>query len=163
MPEGLGDAAGELAHSDHAAALVDTVEVTLGPWVVRVVCERMVAWAGAAPADVVAEAERAAAVAVADVLPRLRALVALDVDEQRTNPLAVLRSAVRHPTEVLARAGVPHVRRDPFDERAFPDDVYGLAPASFADIDPALHEPGLRWGASKAHVVLRRRRAEGRR
>ena len=33
----------------------------------------------------------------------------------------------------------------------------------FADVDPTLHEPGLRWGASKAHVVLLRRRAEGRR
>ena len=31
------------------------------------------------------------------------------------------------------------------------------------DLDPALHEPGLRWGAAKAHVVLARRRAEGRR
>ncbi len=37
----------------------------------------------------------------------------------------------------------------------------GLAPASFADLHPDLHEPGLVWGAAKAHVVLARRRREG--
>ena len=63
--------------------------------------------------------------------------------------------------QVLADAGVPPIVRDEFEERAFPDDVYGLAPASFADLDPALREPGLVWGAAKAHVVLARRRAEG--
>jgi hypothetical protein len=41
--------------------------------------------------------------------------------------------------------------------------VYDLTPASFADVDPALHEPGLVWGAAKAHVHLARRRREGRR
>ena len=38
--------------------------------------------------------------------------------------------------------------------RNFPDDVYDLSPATFADVDPALHEPGLVWGAAKAHVHL---------
>ena len=85
------------------------------------------------------------------------------MDEQRTGPLAVIRTAVRYPTEVLAAAGVGPVQRDEFAERSFPDDVYDLAPASFADLDPALHEPGLVWGAAKAHVVLARRRAEGKR
>jgi hypothetical protein len=59
---------------------------------------------------------------------------------------------------VLRAAGVPPVRRDEFAEHAFPDDVYDLAPASFADVDPSLHEPGLVWGAAKAHVHLSRRR-----
>ena len=31
------------------------------------------------------------------------------------------------------------------------------------DFYASLHEPGLVWGAAKAHVVLARRRAEGRR
>ena len=164
MPDDGPDvAAAEAAHRQIAGELVTLVEATLGGWVVRAVTDLMTAWAGAVPDDVVAEAERAGVAAVADVVPRLRHLVGLDVDEQPTNPLAMLRGAVTHPTAVLAAAGVPHVRRDPFDERAFPDDVYGLAPAAFADVDPSLHEPGLRWGASKAHVVLLRRRAEGRR
>lgn len=155
--------AAEVAHRRIAEELVELVEATLGGWVVRCVGDRMLAWAGAVPDEVAVAADRAAVAAVGDVVPRLRRLVGADVDEQRTNPLAVLRGAVAHPTAVLAAVGMPHVRRDPFDERAFPDDVYALAPASFADIDPALHEPGLRWGASKAHVVLLRRRAEGRR
>ena len=36
------------------------------------------------------------------------------------------------------------------------DDVYGLAPASFADVDQSLYEPGLEWGAAKAHAHLTR-------
>ncbi|MEO7555966.1 MAG: hypothetical protein ABIV94_05100, partial [Acidimicrobiales bacterium] len=75
----------------------------------------------------------------------------------------LLRRAVRYPTAVLAAAGVPPVVRDAFAERAFPDDDYGLTPATFADVDPALHEPGLAWGAAKAHVHLSRRRTEARR
>jgi hypothetical protein len=55
------------------------------------------------------------------------------------------------------------VARDEFSLRNFPDDVYDLTPASFADVDPELHEPGLLWGAAKAHVHLARRRREGRR
>jgi hypothetical protein len=94
-------------------------------------------------------------------MPALRQLLAADVDDQRTNPMAVLRGAVRYPTRVLQAAGVPAVVRDEFAERAFPDDLYDLAPATWADIDPALHEPGLTWSAAKAHTVLARRRAEG--
>jgi hypothetical protein len=110
--------------------------------------------------DARAAAERAGADAVAEVVPRLRSLLATDVDAQRTNPLAVLRSAVRHPTGVLRDLGVPIADRDEFAERAFPEDVYDLSPASFADIDESLHEPGLRWGAAKAYVHLRRRRPD---
>jgi hypothetical protein len=53
---------------------------------------------------------------------------------------------------------VPAIERDRQAEAQFPDDDYDLTPASFADLDPALHEPGLRWGAAKAHVHLRRHR-----
>ena len=88
----------------------------------------------------------------------VRHLLSLDVDAQRTNPLSVVRSAVRYPTEVLRSAGVPPVRRDEFAERAFPDDIYDLSPASFADVDPSLHEPGVVWGAAKAHIHLTRHR-----
>ena len=70
---------------------------------------------------------------------------------------------MRYPTEVLRRAGVPPVARDEFAVHAFPDDDYGLTPAAFVDIDPSLQDPGVRWGAAKAHVVLSRRRQEGKR
>jgi hypothetical protein len=45
----------------------------------------------------------------------------------------------------------------------FPADVYALVPATLADLDPELAQPALTWGAAKAHVILARRRAEGRR
>ena len=42
--------------------------------------------------------------------------------------------------------------------RLFPDDDYDLSPATFADVDPRLTEPGLAWGAAKAFTHLQRHR-----
>ena len=145
----------------HAAVLADAIERALPLWVVRCVVDRAEAWQPGLSRSLVDAAAEAGRQAAEQVGPEVRALLALDVDAQRTGPLAVLRTAVRYPAQVLAAAGVPHVVRDEFAERAFPDDVYGLAPAAFSDLHPALHEPGLVWGAAKAHVVLARRRAEG--
>jgi hypothetical protein len=104
-------------------------------------------------------AAEAGARARAEVGPRVRRLLALDIDEQRTNPLSLLRDAVRYPTDVLRAAGVPAVEgRDDFAVRAFPDDVYDLAPATWADVDPSLQDPGITWGAWKAYTHLSRRR-----
>jgi hypothetical protein len=112
----------------------------------------------------VTDAARAAGVAATDDLgPRIRVLLATDVDDQRGNPLQVARELTRYATGVLRDAGVPPVVRDTEAERQFPDDDYDLTPASFADLDPRLAEIGIAWGAAKAHVVLRRRRDEGRR
>lgn len=147
----------------YAEALADGVEAALPGWVQRSVTRLAEAWVGRVDPEVARAAEAAGAAAAADVAPRVRALLARDVDDQPTNPLAIVRTAVRHPTAVLAGAGVPPVERDAMAIRAFPDDVYDLAPARFTDLDPALHEPGIRWGAAKAHVILSRRRAEGRR
>jgi len=147
----------------HARALADAAERAIPGWIERSV-ERVLGDAGRE----IDERLRglvidAAAAARREGASRLRELLETDVDEQHTNPLAVLRALVRFPTEVLQAAGVPPVERDEFARRSFPDDVYDLSPASFADIDPELHEPGLVWGAAKAHVVLARRRREGRR
>ena len=100
------------------------------------------------------EARAMAADTAPQVLAELHDLLHTDVDEQRTNPLSVLRSAVRYPTALLARAGVPRAARDEFAEHAFPDDVYDLAPATWRDVDPSLHEPGIVWGAWKAATVM---------
>jgi hypothetical protein len=51
--------------------------------------------------------------------------------------------------------------RDEYDEKINPDDVYGIGPAHWNDIDESLTEPGIVWGAAKASTVLQRRRAEG--
>jgi hypothetical protein len=132
---------------DEADALADAVEANLPGWVVRSV-ERLVG----PPLDPQVHEAAAAAgqAAVADVVPELRQLLAADIDEQWSNPLAVVRRAVAYPTAVLEALGVPPVGRDDVAEAQFPDDAYDLTPASFAEIAPALAEPGLVWGAAKA-------------
>ena len=141
---------------EQAAALADAIEAALPAWVERSVARVMTAWKGGVDDDVRTAAAAAGQEAVAQVGPRLRALLDTDVDDQRTTPLSLVRGAVRYPTAVLQAAGVPPVRRDEQQERLFPDDVYDLAPATFADVDPALAEVGLAWGAAKAYEHLQR-------
>lgn len=155
----------------YATALADGVEQALAPWVRRSVERVWAQWrsgpgAGGDPhldLQVAAETAAAAQRCRDDLAPVVRAVLLTDIDEQRTNPLAVVRRAVPYPTEVLRGAGVPPVERDDQSRSHFPGDDYDLTPATFADLDPALHEPGLVWGAAKAHVHLRRRRADGQR
>ena len=144
-----------------AKALADGIEAALPGWVERSVARLLVASRGEADAAVMAEAREAGAQARADIGGRARALLESDIDRQRTNPLSLLRQAVRYPTEVLRRAGVPPVVRDDFLTARFPDDDYDLTPASFADVDPALHEPGIAWGAAKAWAHKQRHAGAG--
>ncbi|HEX7095414.1 MAG TPA: hypothetical protein VF183_05995 [Acidimicrobiales bacterium] len=141
-----------------AAELADAIDAALPGWVERSVARfvRIDGELGTRVRDVGRQVQ-------VDVGSAVRTLLTRDVDEQRTNPLAIVRRGVRPITALLQDAHVPPVERDELDERMFPDDIYGLTPASFADIDPSLHEPGLRWGAAKAYVFLQRRRREGRR
>lgn len=139
-----------------AKALADGIEAALPGWVERSVARLLVASRGEADAAVMAEAREAGAQARADIGGRARALLESDIDRQRTNPLSLLRQAVRYPTEVLRAAGVEPRERDEMQERLFPDDVYDLTPATFADVDPDLAEPGLAWGAAKAWTHRRR-------
>jgi hypothetical protein len=157
------DEADERRLAELADELATLVESALPGWVERSVGRLVEAWRGEVPDDVAGAARGAGDDARRDVGPAVRRVLTADVDAGAGSPLAILRGAVRYPTAVLREAGVPPVVRDDFAERRFPDDVYDLAPASFADIDPALHEPGLVWGAAKAHVFLSRRRAEGKR
>ena len=148
VPASVGEAAALLAEGAIAA---------LPGWVERCVaetCER----AGVAAVGLGEQARAAGLRCAAETGPPLRDLLATDVDEQQSTPLTVLRSAVRFPTQVLADGGVPEPDRDDFDATRFPDDPYGLTPASFADIDPELGPIGIAWGAAKAFEVLQRRR-----
>jgi hypothetical protein len=88
--------------------------------------------------------------------PLVRELLAADIDEQRTGPLALVRAAVRYPASVLSAAGVLPVQRDADAVRLFPDDAFDLSPGSFAELHPDLRVPGLEWGAAKAYVHRRR-------
>ena len=136
----------------HATALADAIVGALPGWVERCVVRRL-----PAPDEGAAQAAREAGTRAADeVGAEIRALLAADIDDQRTTPLALLRGAVRYPTEVLKAAGVSPLDRDPIQVRLLPDDLYDLSPANFADVDPALAEPGMVWGAAKALAHRRR-------
>ena len=160
LGEGTGEPTSEAALEGFARDLVEAVEAALPGWVQRCVLTRA-AQAEVPVSDEVLRATRdAARQATGTVTDQLAQLFGSDIDDQNRSPMEVLRSAVRYPTAVLRWMGVPPVLREEFEVREFPDDDYALTPASFGDIDDALHEPGLRWGAAKAHVHLARRRGE---
>jgi hypothetical protein len=141
---------------DPAKALAAAIEQALPGWVTGCVERVMRAWAGQVPPEVERAAEKAGRQAQTETGAAIRALLMADIAEQRTTPLALLRQAVRYPTEVLRQAGVPPVERDHFARHAFPDDDYDLSPATWADIDPGLTELGITWGAAKAFEHKRR-------
>ena len=141
-----------------AIPLAEAIEQALPGWVERSVARLAIAFHGRVDDDVRAAATEAGRRAATEVGAEVRELLALDIDDQRTTPLSLLRGAVRYPTEVLRAAGVPPVVRDESQERLFPDDDYDLAPANFADVSPELADVGLAWGAAKAFTHLQRRR-----
>jgi hypothetical protein len=141
-------------------AIVDGVERELPGWVERSVARILDAW-GRTPPDERARAERdaidAGRVATARVVGELRAMFALDPAEQRSTPLAIVRQAYREPTAVLGSLGIPPVERDEFDERAWPDDTYGLVVRGLGDLgDDELAPLQMAWGLAKAKVLRAR-------
>ena len=142
----------EAALAAHAMTLVEAVDAVIGDWIRWSIAARAPHLAVSAAADAAVDEGGAA------ISAELRSLLSLDIADQTEAPLQVLRRGTRFATAVLRKDDVPPALRDDFAARAFPDDVYDLAPASFADVHPSLHEPGLIWGAAKAHVHLRRRR-----
>ena len=58
---------------------------------------------------------------------------------------------------MLDGSGVPEIVRDPFEARAFPDDVYGIVLKTPADLgDDELGGALLAWGLGKAKVLRAR-------
>lgn len=137
--------------------LIAALDDAIAPWIMRCIEGRLPQPPEAWSDDLTQAARTAAANANDLIATRLTALLARDVDAQSANPLMVIRDAVKFPTAVLDRFGGQPVRRDEFEQRAFPDDRYGLSPAGFNDIDESLQDVGLFWGAAKAHLVLTRR------
>jgi hypothetical protein len=139
--------------AEYSGDLARQLRADLPTWVIRGVASRTDQDLGDAAAAAGADAARLTG-------DEIDVLLETDIDEQRTTPLALLRTAVGFPTAVLVAAGVPAVERDEFACRAFPRDRYDLSPASFADISPEAQQAGIVWGAAKAHVHLSRRRAD---
>jgi hypothetical protein len=149
------------AMAEYGVELAEAIRVVLPGWVMRCVISRCEE-AGLVVDDTVVGAAAVSGTEAARRVGReVSELLSLDIDSQRSNPMELLRGAVRYPTAVLDVLGVEPVVRDHFAKRAFPDDPYDLTPASFGAVDETLHDPGLRWGAAKAHVHMARRRHDG--
>lgn len=143
---------------DPAGDLLATATAAVPGWLWRSV-ERPARAAGIAidrdDSDVTAMVDST----TAELVAALEQLLSTDVEAQRQNPLSLFRAATAGPTALLAARGVPPVGRDRFAIDNFPDDIYGLAPAGWSDIDPDLQAPGIAWGAWKAMTVIRRHRS----
>lgn len=147
--------------AEASAALVEGVPRALPAWAARAADDLFAAWGGLSASrrkEVVEEARQAGIQAARRVAQELRDLLALDPADQRATPLEIIRGAVAEPTAVLAAAGLPDVVRDPFEERAWPDDRFGLVPRTLRDLDPDLAAVHFAWGVAKAAVL--RARAE---
>lgn len=139
--------------SSYSQELLDAVLRALPSWITT----RATALAPSSSIDL----EKVVQETLSYVREHLEDLLRTDVDEQRENPLHVLRQSSRFVTAALHEAGVPAVQRDEFDRQSMPDDIYAIGPLTWRDLSDDVHEAGITWGAWKAATVLTRRRAEG--
>jgi hypothetical protein len=152
-----GDRTDRWELSEAGTAIIAGVESCLPGWVEREVERILDAWGGLSPdtRERAREEATAAGVAAAQrVSDALAQLLAADPAEQTATPLEIVRTAYREPTELLVALGVPPVVRDEFDERAWPDDRYGLVPRSLGELgDDELAPLHLAWGLAKARAM----------
>jgi len=143
--------------ADGAARLLAGVETLGARWVEGAVRRLVDAYGRLDPAvrsETLSAATIAGDQAAARVAGELRGLFALDPAEQRATPLEIIRSLRREATAVLEAAGIPPVERDEFEERSFPDDVYGIVPRWPSELgDDELGGALLAWGLGKAQVL----------
>lgn len=99
----------------------------------------------------------------ADVEARMSDVLGKPVEEQQMGPLQIVRDGLAPVTQFLAGMGVAAPERDEFSRRVFPADIYGIAPASFREINEELHDVGIAWGAAKAWLHLQHRKPTERR
>lgn len=150
----MGNSVDTTTLEPYAAALMAAVESAAPQWIRR----RLNEIADGSPVDIDGVVPRV----VRDMTSELFALLQSDVDEQRDNPLHVLRRATRSASQALRAAGVAVPVRDEFEVRAMPDDIYAIGPLTWRDLSDEVHDAGISWGAWKAATVLSRRRGEGR-
>ncbi len=149
----------------YGIALADAVRAVMPEFVVRVVQERISPFATAiettaAFASISAQLTKLGETIASSVDQVLRAFLSSDVDAQRTTPLTIIRDHMVPVTEFLRSVECTQATRDPFDESAFPNDVFAVGPHSWADLGEEVHEVGLRWGAAKAMAHRQRHRSQ---
>ena len=146
---------------EYPRALFDAVTAVFPDWL-RTRAEQIAHAAGRTLTGAEMTAlDTAVAASAGEAQIELCSLLATDVDDQRRNPLHVLRSSTGPVTRFLRGLGLPDAKRDEFETRAMPDDAYAIGPLAWIDMGDDVHQAGISWGAWKAATVLTRRRAEG--
>lgn len=136
--------------------ILDRLTSALPAWVVGEIGRIADAWvdAGGTAVGWEAAAHTAGAAAATRVGAELRDLFASEPEAMRRTPLEVVRTVVAEPTAVLHALGIPPLERDDFETRSWPDDDYGLTPATLADLgDPDLGPLLLAWGMAKSAAL----------
>jgi F0F1-type ATP synthase membrane subunit b/b' len=143
--------------AEAAGRIVAGVNAHAAEWVEQQVTLILDAWGRldtAARTDALARARSAGEAARDRVVRELEELFAQAPRDQRATPLQIIRTLRREPTEILAAAGVPAVVRDEYDERSFPDDIYGIVPKAITELgDEELGGALLAWGVGKSRVL----------
>ena len=147
--------------SEYSQTLFDTCVVAVPEWITNRIQNVCLMSGGVVPEIVTTKVAGVAHATQAQVQIDLMALLSVDVDAQRTNPLQVLRGSTLMATALLIEAGIPPAQRDEFEVRSMPDDMFALGPLTWRDLGDDVHNAGIEWGAWKAAMIISRRRAEG--
>ena len=139
----------EIDVSAYGRTLVDSVISALPTWSREVLNTRVGPTSGASDSEVLG-------LLVNWIEAPLTDLLTADIDAQRESPLALLRALITPLTDILRSLGATEVERDPYDNEAFPNDVYALGPRAWSDFGESVGDAGLRWGAAKAMAHRRR-------
>ena len=150
---------GEL--SEYSQRLCDACVVAVPEWITNRIHNVCLMSSGIIPEIVTTKVAGVAHATQAQVQIDLMALLSVDVDAQRTNPLQVLRGSTLMATALLIEAGIPPAQRDEFEVRSMPDDMFALGPLTWRDLGDDVHDAGIEWGAWKAAMIISRRREEG--
>ncbi len=150
---------GEL--SEYSQRLCDACVVAVPEWITNRIHNVCLMSSGIIPEIVTTKVAGVAQATQAQVQIDLMALLSVDVDAQRTNPLQVLRGSTLMATALLIEAGIPPAQRDEFEVRSMPDDMFALGPLTWRDLGDDVHDAGIEWGAWKAAMIISRRREEG--
>lgn len=147
--------------SEYSQTLLDACVAAIPEWITNRIQHVCLVSGGIVPEIVTTKVAGVAHATQAQVQIDLMALLSVDVDAQRTNPLQVLRGSTLMATALLIEAGIPPVRRDEFEVRSMPDDMFALGPLTWRDLGDDVHDAGIQWGAWKAAMIISRRRDEG--
>ena len=147
--------------SEYSQTLFDTCVVAVPEWITNRIQHVCLMSGGVVPEIVTTKVAGVAHATQAQVQIDLMALLSVDVDAQRTNPLQVLRGSTLMATALLIEAGIPPAQRDEFEVRSMPDDMFALGPLTWRDLGDDVHDAGIEWGAWKAAMIISRRRDEG--